>query len=332
MSTQRLWILKSKGNKSAFGGNSGYADKLESCYVYNTTVKNHDKIKAGDYIVIVDKKYIKGVATVEKINITKDVPKKRYRCPECGTQEHYSRLSVTPRYKCRKKHEFEVPDEENIIVDEFEATYSSSFIKAVPKTSVKLLDKYYINRNIYYSIQQAKVDLIQDIYPNAFKPGVTPVPVPHNVTAPTAPYLPSVTDSRDYRTLKSSIRPKQDKFRNELIKTYGPMCMLTGCNVLIALEASHICPYRGEKDNHIENGILLRRDLHALYDADLIGIDPETLTIFLDPGLSTSCYKEFAGTSLKFPCSGVRPSYKALEIRWLAFLQSSHIAAETCLL
>jgi len=322
---QRLWILKSKGNKSAFGGNAGYADELESHYVYNTTVKNHDKIKPGDFIVIVDKKYIKGIATIEEINVTSDIPKKRYRCPECGTQEHYTRKSVSPKYKCRKKHEFNVPDEEDIMVDEFKAIYSSTFIKSEPKTSVKLLDNYYINRNIYYSIQQAKTDIIRDIYPNAFKPGglhmtKTTSAVKINIS----PYIPSVTDSREYRTLKSAVRPKQDKFRSELIKFYGAQCMLTGCDVLTAIEASHICPYKGEKDNHIENGILLRRDLHSLYDADLIGIHPDTLEIFLDPSLNNTSYAQYAGKSLKF-AAVIKPSQNALNIRWQAFLEKNQV-------
>ncbi|HWZ15426.1 MAG TPA: HNH endonuclease signature motif containing protein [Mucilaginibacter sp.] len=326
MPSQRLWILKSKGTKSAFGGNSGYADELESHYVYDTTVKNHDKIKPGDFIVIADKKYIKGIATVEDISVVSNIPKKRYRCPECGTQEHYMRKSVSPRYKCRKKHEFDIPDEEDILVDEFKAVYTSTFVRSAPKTSVKLLDSYYINRNIYYSIQQAKVDILDDLYPDYIK---TTASRPEIGTAviktPVSPYLPSVTDSREYKMLKSYIRPKQNKFRNELIKTYGAYCMLSDCTVPLAMEASHICPYRGIKDNHIANGILLRRDLHTLFDADLLGIEPETLQVFISPLLKHTVYEEYNGRFLTVS-HGLRPSMEALAIRWSVFVESSQIA------
>src|SRR5688500_1162625 len=101
-----IWILKSKGEESAFGGNEGYEDLIGTSYVYDTTVKNHDKIFEGDIIVISGKKHIEGFACIQKITKKSDVPKKRYRCPQCNTQEHYERKSITPKYKCRNKHEF----------------------------------------------------------------------------------------------------------------------------------------------------------------------------------------------------------------------------------
>jgi putative restriction endonuclease len=37
--TKKLWILKSKGEDSAFGANDGYADNPVSHYAYDTTVR-----------------------------------------------------------------------------------------------------------------------------------------------------------------------------------------------------------------------------------------------------------------------------------------------------
>ena len=48
---------------------------------------------------------------------------------------------------------------------------------------------------------------------------------------------------------------------------------MTECDVRETLEACHIYPYMGPKTNHIQNGIILRSDLHTLYDRGLIGID-----------------------------------------------------------
>lgn len=44
------------------------------------------------------------------------------------------------------------------------------------------------------------------------------------------------------------------------------------CSTARDLEAAHIKAYRGPRHNRMDNGILLRRDLHALFDADLIGV------------------------------------------------------------
>jgi HNH endonuclease len=59
-------------------------------------------------------------------------------------------------------------------------------------------------------------------------------------------------------------------------------------STLDILEAAHISPYRGEEDNHPENGLLLRADLHTLFDhlnaaihaMDIIPIGIKFLMVF----------------------------------------------------
>ena len=48
--------------------------------------------------------------------------------------------------------------------------------------------------------------------------------------------------------------------------------------------------YRGPDSNVVSNGLLLRSDIHTLYDLDLIAIDPDMHEVTLSPacmGLST---------------------------------------------
>lgn len=87
------------------------------------------------------------------------------------------------------------------------------------------------------------------------------------------------------------------------------------------LEAAHIKPYQGEKDNYSENGLLLRADIHTLFDLDLLGIEPKSLRIELHPSLSESAaYKNLAGKTLR--CSEKqRPSKDALKLRYEKFKQ-----------
>jgi predicted restriction endonuclease len=65
----------------------------------------------------------------------------------------------------------------------------------------------------------------------------------------------------------------QPEFRNRLIAAYGGVCAVTGCNAVAALEACHLAPYSGAQSNHVTNGLLLRADIHTLFDLDLIGIE-----------------------------------------------------------
>lgn len=328
LNSPNLWVLKSKGESSAFGGNLGYADKVNSVYVYDTNVKNHDKVKADDFVVIVNKAYILGFARINAVKIRKSVSKIRYRCPICNTQEHYRRAGITPAYKCRNKHEFDTPVEQNILVDEYSAHYGNSFISAPPKTDVKILRDYFIRWNLYYSIQPAEIEFFKDnfrqIYNNLKlnKPtSFTPKPV--FLIPELSPYKPDSADTRVYKLRKIPSREGQQRFKELLLGIYGSTCMLTACDIQETIEASHICPYRGKKDHHPANGLLLRKDLHSLFDADLFGIHPETLKIHLHSSLQNSYYKKYEGKSIKPANKKFNPSKEALSVRWRAFKKLS---------
>lgn len=87
-------------------------------------------------------------------------------------------------------------------------------------------------------------------------------------------------DSKDQRVraIAEVVRRRgQAKFRKRLLDAYSNTCAVTGCDAVEALEAAHITPYLGEETNHPQNGLLLRADIHSLFDLGLISIDPETL-------------------------------------------------------
>lgn len=65
-----------------------------------------------------------------------------------------------------------------------------------------------------------------------------------------------------------SIRPRlgQGAFRVEVTDAYSRCCAITGEKTLPALEASHIRPYAKSGPHEIRNGLLLRSDLHNLFD------------------------------------------------------------------
>ena len=58
----------------------------------------------------------------------------------------------------------------------------------------------------------------------------------------------------------------QGAFRVQVIDAYSRRCAITGEKTLPALEAGHIRPYAKEGPHEIRNGLLLRSDLHNLFD------------------------------------------------------------------
>ena len=136
-----------------------------------------------------------------------------------------------------------------------------------------------------------------------------------------AGYSPQEGDRRQVIERQIRERRGQQQFRDALCKRYGNRCLVTGSKVLAVLEAAHIKPYRGEDDNHSENGLLLRVDIHTLFDLDLLGIEPEQLRVELHPDLAKDKeYGSLAGKTL-WCARDQRPSQEALRLRYAQFRQ-----------
>jgi putative restriction endonuclease len=91
--------------------------------------------------------------------------------------------------------------------------------------------------------------------------------------------------------------------------------LFTGCDASSALEAAHICPYRGLETNSVANGLLLRADVHTLFDLGLIAIDSSDMTIILSPSLSSGHYSTLAGKQAAIPIDpACRASREAIDI------------------
>jgi predicted restriction endonuclease len=95
-------------------------------------------------------------------------------------------------------------------------------------------------------------------------------------------------------------RQGQPAFRSKLLKAYNNRCAISGCDCPDALEAAHIRPYKGNHTNHIKNGILLRSDIHTLFDLGKICIHPNYKVSICDELLST-VYKEFHDKRMALP-------------------------------
>lgn len=113
--------------------------------------------------------------------------------------------------------------------------------------------------------------------------------------------LESLQDERTRTNVIRVRREDQQKFRDMLKETFQGKCAITCCDVEQALDAAHIFPYRGPKTDCLWNGILLRLDLHRLFDSYLLTIDSLSCQVRLSPSLMNSCYREYADVKVCFP-------------------------------
>lgn len=94
-------------------------------------------------------------------------------------------------------------------------------------------------------------------------------------------------------------RPGQPEFRDRLMAAFEARCTITGCPDEAVLEAAHIVPFTGSNDTP-GNGLLLRRDIHALFDRHLIGIDAHN-RVRVSRALKDPAYRKLQGTTLRTP-------------------------------
>lgn len=112
--------------------------------------------------------------------------------------------------------------------------------------------------------------------------------------------LNSAHDARVWAMRTVAQRRGQPLFRAKLLDAYGGRCAITGCSAVEVLEAAHVLPYKGEHTNRLDNGLLLRADLHTLFDCGLLWVTPEN-TVALAPSLLTTDYAALVGKSLALP-------------------------------
>lgn len=67
----------------------------------------------------------------------------------------------------------------------------------------------------------------------------------------------------------------QGSFRIAVTEAYQRCCAVTAERALPVLEAAHIRPYSQGGEHRVDNGILLRRDVHVLFDRGYVTVTPE---------------------------------------------------------
>jgi putative restriction endonuclease len=67
----------------------------------------------------------------------------------------------------------------------------------------------------------------------------------------------------------------QNGFKSLVLSSYQRRCAITGARITPTLEAAHIRPIAAEGQHRVDNGLLLRSDVHVLFDAGYLGLDEQ---------------------------------------------------------
>ncbi|MGI4833372.1 MAG: HNH endonuclease [Janthinobacterium lividum] len=86
-----------------------------------------------------------------------------------------------------------------------------------------------------------------------------------------------------YREALTKVRVGQGAFRALVTQAYEKKCAISGEKTLPVLEAAHIQPFSQAGPNSVGNGLLLRSDLHKLFDKHYITIDATDQVVLISP-------------------------------------------------
>lgn len=93
-------------------------------------------------------------------------------------------------------------------------------------------------------------------------------------------------------------RTQQEQFRRDLINKYNK-CIITGSSCLTELEAAHIVNFRDDNsNNNIDNGLLLKSNIHKTFDDNLWCINPKSLLIEVKNNIDAGEIMNYNGTKI----------------------------------
>lgn len=309
---QQAWSFKAiEKDDLKYWGNDGYNDDSSVFYHYNNSVPNHKNVKEGDIVIIRNREKILGISIIEKLE-SNSTTKTVFKCPHagCNAKKIRPRETVKPKWRCNNGHEF---DEQKIVLEpatEFIANYGSSF-QELDDVSLLQLKSESPRYNIQLSIQEVNIQWAKELF------GAQALPVIHLAAGEADNDSPDLLEGDQRKIVDRQIKQRrgQKKFRDKLIKS-NPVCAVTGCELVDILEAAHIDAYRNDSHNHISNGMLLRSDIHTLYDLNHVVINPQTKTVHFSKEALSETYGIYEGTSLKIHHT---LSKSALRKRWGSF-------------
>ena len=110
----------------------------------------------------------------------------------------------------------------------------------------------------------------------------------------------------------------QGTFRIAVTNAYAGQCAVTGEHSLPALEAAHVQPWSQGGPHSVANGLLLRADVHRLYDTGYVTVTPDHRFLvsgrLFDEYHNGREYERFEGRTIALPASyRDRPDVELLE-------------------
>lgn len=255
-----------------------YGDVIGERYDFDSRVPNSRQIRQGDVLVMRDQHLVYGWGVVSAVTSRPGVKDAR-ACERCGsTSKWIERKTLSPRFRCsRCEHESNVLVPIKVDVTEFSAYYGDNWIEfgaPVPVRDLRpvfaMKDQQNAIRRLDPTAARAYIDIHQgvptDLVVEFDDPG-------------------EWVRQGGLRETRVRVRRFQDEFRGKLLDRFGEVCAVTGRQPREVLDAAHLYSYAARPVHEERGGLLLRKDVHRLFDSMLLLVDPDDARAHVAPAL-----------------------------------------------
>lgn len=271
--------MKSDEERS-WSANRGYDDSAGIYYSYDSNVAQHRMVGAGDLVVVRVDEYVAGWGIVEHIEVTPDFLKEITRCPACRKANHYRRKMLLPNNKCNSCGNL-FDDNEAVRtlekVTAYKAYYANTWTEAARPVHRKQLSEILEKNDSFNAIRPLNREALP-----AFLEQISGRDVDLKVDIGEET-IGIILGGHTTSTVRR--RRGQREFRFHMMERYGENCAFSGAQPPQVLEAAHLYSFAKRPEHHSNGGLLLRRDFHALFDAKLIAVNPDSWSIEVAPRL-----------------------------------------------
>ena len=296
----KAWLAPAiEDDATVHGGNQRSRDELSSVYRYDSTAGRAQEVAEGHKIVLWDNATLLGASVIDQVVVTEG-EKEVYGCPKCHGASFKARKTRTPEFRCQDcGHEFDA-DEREVRAEpvmQFAARYAPRWVDLAGSLSGAQLKSLCVRPSSQHSFQLLRWQEFAKAVEDANGPVL-------RLLGSAA--RPLGADPLGGHTRKMvQVRIGEPGFRSAMLEKYGASCAFTGPCPPRALEAAQLYSFAAVGKDADSGGLLIRRDLHSLFESGLLTVDPANSRIYLDPFLSSYPeYERLNGQPLAVELSG----------------------------
>jgi hypothetical protein len=259
------WFVLAVGSERQHGGNDGYDDSPAAHYSWDSTVPQHGNLAVGDVIALWDKKVLLGVSVIERIEVGHGI-KASYFHNECGKADFKALKTGDLRWWCNHcRTRFAETGVRDKVVTTYRSHHGRAWQDLRGRLTGKQIRALCDKPTSQHSMRPARWEKVRAALIEAGA----------HVTVDTTDGARAVIQG-GHRRATVQVRRGQDAFRKQLLHEQGELCAFSGPSPASVLEAAHLYSFADSGEHHEHGGLLLRRDLHRLFDLGHVAVDPNT--------------------------------------------------------